>query len=82
VLSVTFKPLPRIKEGVIKNVKKKKDKNEHEMAFLTFNTQYGEIKSTIFYRQWSKYKSIIKTGNKYKFINDSKNILQDIKQVE
>jgi len=78
VLGFSSRALPKVKTGTITRIFIKDDKKGRPMAFLTWSTDYGEIKTTVFASQWRKWKSIVKQGSQYKFV-DSKGLLEDIK---
>jgi len=79
VLGFSFKGLPKVILGKLTRIYSKLDKNKNEMAWFTFDTDYGEIRSTVFHDTWRKIKTTVKQGESYVFVNDPKGILQEIK---
>jgi len=77
VLSFTFSSIPKVKTGKAIRVYTKNDKNNNEMAWVTFDTPYGERRVTIFASQWKRFKVI--KDNTYVFVEDEKGILKEIK---
>jgi DNA polymerase-3 subunit alpha len=80
-LGYTDKELPKIKSGVLMSISTILDKNKHQMAFLVFKTDYGEIKTTVFYKGWSLIKDKITKGGLYVFVVSDSGILEEL-QVE
>lgn len=72
VLKFAFSELPRIKSAKVKNVRLHTDKKGREMAFVVFETDYGEYNCTIFQKQWKKWKKNISIGAKCKIACDNK----------
>ncbi len=54
-------------KGVINRVKKIKDRNGNQIAFLSLETGDGIIDATIFSNEYCKYKKMIKKGSMYTF---------------
>jgi DNA polymerase III alpha subunit len=81
VLGFTFRTLPKVKEGIVTKIYEKNDRKDRLMAFLTFSTNYGDIRATVFSSSWRKWKSYVKQGNKYKFVTKD-GILEDIREVK
>lgn len=64
-LGFTLSPTPKVKRGEIIKVFSKQDKNGKDMAWITFKTDYGDIKAVIFASMWKKIKSRMVKGSKW-----------------
>lgn len=78
VLSFSFHEIPKVKTGVVTNVFKKNDKNSREMAWITFSTDYGEFRCTVFADGWERVGTHVKQGESYKFVVNDKGILEEL----
>lgn len=78
VLTFSFKGVPKVKTGVLTKVFKKNDKNDREMAWLTFDTNYGQVITTVFSSNWLKINRVIEQGKTYTFCSSDKGILEEI----
>jgi DNA polymerase III alpha subunit len=79
VLSFSFHQIPKVLTGKLVKIFSKLDKNGHEMSWLTFGTDYGEFRCTVFWESWGKIRELVHQGESYVFSKDSKEILQEIK---
>ena len=79
-LGFTTKRLPKVKEGKVKNIYTKLDKNGNEMAWITFDTTYGDIKVTVFSSVWRKLKHKMEVNTSWLFY-DEKGVLREIKEL-
>ncbi len=77
VLGFSFEGVPRVKEGVVKSIYTKNDKNGREMAWVTFNSSYGDFRCVCFASKWKLWKKEIGEGVKCKFACGDDLILQD-----
>lgn len=78
VLGFSFNEIPKIKTGVITKIFKKPDKNSNEMAWVSFNSPFGEFRCTVFSNGWSKIKDLVKQGGTHKFVVSDTGILEEI----
>lgn len=58
---------------------KKNDKNDNEMAWLTFRSSYGEFRCTVFTKGWTKIATKVKQGESYEFVVNDSGILTEIR---
>lgn len=79
VLGMSFSNLPRIIKGEVVAVREIVDKNNHKMAFVTFNSDYGKQEGTVFWKQWKAWKGILQQGTTVEYIIDNK-ILKDVRK--
>jgi DNA polymerase-3 subunit alpha len=79
VLGFSFKEIPKVKLGKLTNIFKKNDKNSHEMAWLTMDSDYGEYRCTVFASGWKLIADKVIVGESYKFIVGDTNILEELK---
>lgn len=79
VLGMSFSNLPRIIKGEVVAVREIVDKNNHKMAFVTFNSDYGKQEGAVFWKQWKAWKGILQQGTAVEYIIDNK-ILKDVRK--
>ncbi len=77
VLSFSFHEIPKVKTGKITNIYTKNDKNGREMAWLTFSSDYGDFRCTVFADGWQKVSGVA-VGETYKFVVNDKGILEEL----
>ena len=81
VLGFSFDEVPRVKDGVVKKIFVKKDKRGKEMAFITFDSPFGEFKCVCFANKWKVWKKSISEGLKCKFACGKENIMTDFQTI-
>jgi DNA polymerase III alpha subunit len=79
VLSFSFKEIPKVKLGKLTNISRIKDRNKHDMAFLTMKSDYGEYQCTVFANGWKLIADKVTVGESYKFVVGDTGILEELK---
>lgn len=70
--------LPKVKIGAVTNIYTKLDKRGNEMAWVTFDTKYGKVRTTVFSSMWKKQKKNLVSNSKWWF-HDKNGILKELK---
>ncbi len=81
VLGMSFSSLPKIQQGKVAKVFAKDDKKGREMAWITFENDYGTHKGTVFFYKWKQWKKVLQEGAEVKFMINKEGILEDVKAV-
>lgn len=81
VLGFSFSEIPRVKDGTVKKVYTKNDKRGRQMAWVTFDSAYGEFRCVCFATTWKKFKKDILVGAVCKFASGEDDILTDFQLV-
>lgn len=70
--------LPKVKMGTVTNIYTKLDKRGNEMAWVTFDTKYGKVRTTVFSSMWKKQKKNLVPNSEWWFY-DKDGILKELK---
>lgn len=79
VLGFSFSEIPKVKTGKITKIFTKEDKNGNLMSWLSWDSNYGNFRSTVFYDAWSTIGSLVHQGETYDFVVSDKGVLQEIR---
>lgn len=70
--------LLKVKTGTVTNIYTKLDKRGNEMEWVTFDTKYGKVRTTVFSSMWKKQKKNLVSNSKWWFY-DKDGVLKELK---